>query len=88
MKLLLIVVASVALSGCLATPVARTFPGIPPALTNSCPDLKMVPEGTTQLSQTLEIVADNYAQYYQCQALTDSWQSWYRQQRKIFESVK
>lgn len=88
MKSIAVVLACIALSGCVTTPVVRNFPDLPPALQQSCPDLELVPAGTTEFSKTLEIVAENYALYNQCQLLVDTWQTWYRQQREIFESVK
>jgi len=88
MKLLAAIFLSVVLAGCIPVPVKRNFPDIPPSLTKSCPELQLVPDGTTQFSQFLEIVADNYSQYYQCQALVDTWRTWYQQQKEIFESVK
>lgn len=88
MKLVIIPLLAVFLSGCLATvPVARKFPDIPPVLENSCEPLKQVPE-TDKLSETLVTVTENYSLYYQCSLLVDTWQDWYRQQREIFDGVR
>jgi hypothetical protein len=54
----------------------------------SCPDLKTIPVGTTQLSVVVDSVVANYGQYRECQAKTDSWIEWYTKQKKIFDSVK
>lgn len=47
-------------------------------------------EGTTSLkiSDILTTVTDNYATYYQVREQVLGWQQWYREQKKIFESVK
>ena len=47
-------------------------------------------EGTTSLkiSDILSTVTDNYATYYQVREQVLGWQQWYREQKKIFESVK
>ena len=87
MKQLLILV--LLLSGCSTTvPVARTFPEVPKELQVACPDLKPVPEGTEKLSELLSVVAGNYGQYQECQISVESWNEWYREQKKIFDSVK
>jgi hypothetical protein len=47
-------------------------------------------EGTTSLkiSDVLSTVTDNYSTYYQVREQVLGWQQWYREQKKIFESVK
>ena len=47
-------------------------------------------EGTSSLkiSDILSTVTDNYATYYQIREQVLGWQQWYREQKKIFESVK
>jgi hypothetical protein len=35
----------------------------------------------------LEVVTGNYALYYECKNRTDGWQQWYREQKKIYESI-
>jgi hypothetical protein len=87
MKYLLIL--TLFLAGCSTTvPVKRTFPDVPEELKVSCPDLKEVPEGTTELSKTLDVVVQNYGQYKECQIKVDLWTDWYEKQKKIFNEVK
>lgn len=87
MKYLLIL--SLLLAGCSTTvPVKRTFPDVPEELKAACPDLKEVPEGTTELSKTLDVVVQNYGQYKECQIKVDLWTDWYDKQKKIFNEVK
>lgn len=86
MKYLLIL--TLLLAGCSTTvPVKRTFPDVPEELKAACPDLKEVPEGTTELSKTLAVVVDNYGQYKECQLKVDLWTDWYEKQKKIFNEV-
>jgi hypothetical protein len=87
MKLLLIIPV-ILLSGCLATtPVKRNFPEVPKELLESCPPLKQI-NPTEKLSEVLTIVVDNYGQYHECDAKSDTWIEWYKTQQQIFESVK
>lgn len=89
MKCLLILVPVLFVAACSTTvPVKRTFPAAPAELLAECPDLKLVPEGTTELSKTLSIVVENYGQYKECQLKVDMWTDWYTKQKKIFEEVK
>ncbi len=77
------------LAGCSTTaPVVMKFPSVPAELNAPCPELEQTPPETKQLSRTLEIVVRNYSKYHECKTKTDAWQEWYRDQKKIFESVK
>jgi hypothetical protein len=87
MKHLLIVAVAVVLAGCGATPVKRSFPDLPPALTTGCDAIDAVPD-TKKLSVVLTVVTKNYAQYQECSIKVDTWRAWYDEQKKIFESVK
>ena len=83
----LAVLVSLLLTGCVATPVARHFPEAPPALTTPCDPLVDVP-ATNKLSVVLSTVTKNYGQYKECSIKVDSWNEWYTEQKKIFDSVK
>ena len=85
---LLIAILAVSLSACVSVPVERKFPRAPEELMAACPDLKTIPEGTTQLSVVVEAVTANYGQYQLCQTKNDTWIEWYNEQKKIFDSVK
>lgn len=87
MKLLIIALAFT-LSACVSVPVERKFPKAPAELMTACPDLRLVPEGTTQLSVVVDAVASNYGQYQLCQARSATWIDWYNTQKKIFDDVK
>ena len=86
MKLLLIVLVLL-LTGCLATPVQRSFPEVPEELKVACPDLMLL-EPTTKLSEVVSVVSKNYGQYQECQIKVDTWIEWYKTQKQIFESIK
>jgi hypothetical protein len=75
------------LSGCLSTPVKRTFPEVPQALLASCPDLKQI-EPTDKLSEVIKVVSDNYGTYHECRIAVETWKEWYKIQKDIFNSVK
>lgn len=85
MKKLLLVIPVLLLSGCLGTvPVKQPWPGVPEDLLKACPNLKEVDPSTTKLSSILEVVADNYSQYYDCKSKVDDWINWYDGQKKIY----
>ena len=83
----LIIVAVLLITGCSSVPITMKFPDVPKDMLESCPDLKLVPE-TTKLSEVLPTVVDNYGQYYTCKDSVDSWIDWYKNQKKIFDSIK
>ena len=82
-----VVVSLLLLTGCVATPVAREFPAVPAALTTACAALIDVP-ATDRLSVVLATVTKNYSQYKECSIRVDTWNEWYNEQKKIFDSVK
>lgn len=49
-----------------------------------------VDEGTSnvKISEVLTTVNDNYSTYYQTREQVIGWQQWYKEQKKIYESVK
>ena len=88
MKALLIVASAVLLTGCISVPVKRSFPEAPKELMTQCPELAKLPDGTTQISEMLKVITENYGQYHECKIKSDQWIQWYNQQKKIFDSVK
>lgn len=87
-RILILLPIVLVLSGCLATPVKRTFPDVPKELMTACPDLKNVDSATDKLSDILPVVVSNYSQYHECRLKVDSWMEWYKTQKQIFEEVK
>lgn len=85
---ILVLIPALLLSACVATPVARHFPEAPAEISTACPDLVMVENGTTKLSEVVTVVSKNYGQYQECKIKTDAWIEWYATQKQIFDSVK
>jgi hypothetical protein len=88
MKSLLIIITAIFLTGCVATPVKRNFPAVPAELIESCKELTKLKEDTTQISELLVVITENYSQYHECKIKNDLWIDWYKQQKQIFDSVK
>lgn len=74
------------LSACsTVVPVKQEFPVAPQILLERCPDLMQIDDGKNTLREMLKVVIQNYATYYQCAEKTHGWQTWYSEQKKIFE---
>jgi len=82
-----VIILSLLLSGCVATPVARNFPDVPASLTAACEQLTAAPV-TNKLSVLISNVTTNYGKYHECSYKVDAWNNWYTEQKKIFDSVK
>lgn len=84
MKKILTLVPILFLIGCSTTvPVKQKFPDVPQELLKSCPDLKQT-DATTQLSDVLKVVTENYSQYHECRITVNSWIEWYKTQKHIY----
>ena len=88
MKVILSLALVITLTGCMATPVKRTFPEIPNSLNTPCEELIDVPVGTDKLSDVLLVVTKNYSLYHECKLKVQTWNDWYKQQKEIFDVVK
>lgn len=84
---ILIIASLILLTGC-ATPIARQFPDTPPSLQAGCENLELVAPNTEKLSEVLVVVTNNYSKYHECQIKVETWQHWYKTQKKIFDSVR
>ena len=82
-----VIILSLLLTGCVATPVARNFPDVPASLTTACEQLTAAPI-TDKLSVLISSVTTNYGKYHECSYKVDAWNNWYTEQKKIFDSVK
>jgi hypothetical protein len=88
MKNILLLVPVVFLTGCLfkqPVPVQQVWPDVPKELLEACPDLKNVDPNTSKLSDILDVVTENYSQYYGCKSKVDDWIMWYNENKKIYE---
>jgi len=87
--LAIFIVFAFLITGCATSvPVTVKFPDVPKELLVSCPNLKTVDPETKKLSDVLNVVVDNYAQYYGCKSNVDDWIEWYNTQKDIFDKVK
>jgi hypothetical protein len=87
MKHLLLILPVVLLSGCLTTavPIKQEWPDVPKELLEACPNLKEIDPNVDKLSDIINVVSDNYAQYYDCKSKVDDWIVWYNGQKKIYD---
>lgn len=89
MKKLLLLVPVLLLSGCFATaPVVPKWPDVPADLLEACPGLKTVDKDNHQISTLLDVVSDNYKEYYDCRDKVNDWITWYKGNQKIWEQLK
>lgn len=88
MKKLVLLLSAVILTGCQSVPVVPKWPDVPKEMLEACPDLKTVDPANTKLSAIVDVVADNYQEYYGCKAKVDDWVTWYKGQQKLWESLK
>jgi hypothetical protein len=88
MKRLLVLLPTIVLTGCLATaPQSQLkFPAVPDELKQACPALKQIDPNTTELSDVVSVVSDNYGQYKDCKARVDAWIDWYNQHQQIWDN--
>lgn len=87
MRLIALVIPLI-LAGCAtAVPVARSFPAAPDELMDNCLPFEEVPEGTTKLSEVMQVVSRNYASAHECRSKAEGWQDWYRRQKQNFEAA-
>lgn len=84
----LILALIVTLAGCTAVPVKQKFPEVPDTLKERCEDLKKVEGDRVAITEMLKVVVQNYTLYYECSTKVDGWNEWYKEQKKIYESVK
>lgn len=88
MKKLAVLITAIFLAGCQSVPVIPKWPEVPEDLKQTCPDLKTVDPNNDKLSTIVEVVTDNYKQYYDCKAKVDDWIEWYKGQQKIWDKLK
>lgn len=83
-----IIMLSIFLSGCsTVVPVTQRFPQAPATLMQQCTALKEVQQDASLVDLT-KVVVENYTKYYECSALVEGWQDWYRRQEQIYKELK
>ena len=84
MKKVILVLPTLFLTGCLSVvPVKQEWPAVPDDLLNTCPNLKQVDPNVSKLSDIIDVVGDNYVQYYDCKEKVNDWITWYNGQKQI-----
>lgn len=77
------------LAGCSTTvPVVAKFPAVPQELTAKCEPLKKLEGDPISIIDLHVRVVENYTQYHECALKVEEWNTWYVQQKKIFEEIK
>ena len=85
----LAILTTALLLGCSTTvPVVAKFPKVPLELTQHCPPLKKLEGDQVNIVDLHTRVVENYTQYYECSVKVEEWNTWYVQQKKIFEEIK
>lgn len=88
MRILLVSFLLVLLTACSVVPVKRKFPDAPEVLLKTCDDLRTLEGNKVAITDLLKTIVDNYRIYYECSNKVDGWQDWYKDQKRIFDSVK
>ena len=84
-----VLILTVFLAGCATSvPVKQKFPEVPKSLVEKCQNLKKVEGDPVAITELLRVIVENYGMYYECAAKVDSWQDWYNEQKRIYNSVK
>lgn len=84
----LVLAAALVLVGCSTpVPVRQSWPEAPVEIMERCAPLKQLETDKGTMRDLLLTVIDNYAAYYHCSTKTQTWQDWYRAQKKIFEEA-
>jgi len=87
-KIIISALVGIVLAGCSTTvPVKRTFPDVPDALLKECGPLSTISKPEVKLSELMDTVTKNYGKYHECAAVTEAWQEWYNEQKKLFDEV-
>lgn len=87
MKLALLLVSSVLLTGCVTVPVTAKFPDAPPELMKACAELKQIPQEKSAINDVLAVVVENYTLYHECSNRVEGWQKWHKEQKQTFDKA-
>ena len=74
------------LTGCTTIGMIPKFPEVPETLTEPCSKLKEV-KNDAKASDFLNVVTENYSEYYQCSEKVSAWNDWYKQQKENHEKL-
>jgi hypothetical protein len=90
MKNILAIFLVVLITGCSTTaPVVVKFPDVPETLVQPAGKLTSLDTSKKiELSDIIENTNENAGKYYELREKYNAWIEWYKEQKKIFESVK
>jgi hypothetical protein len=79
MKLILLVLASTILAGCLQTfKMNPPWPQVPDqAMVKQCENLHLANTQDVSMAELIDLVQQNYQLYHLCKLNNDSWVKWY-----------
>lgn len=87
MKKVLAIIGLMMLSGCsMLFPVSPEFPEAPKTLKEKCGPLNTLKDDA-KLSDLMITITQNYMKYHDCSIKNDSWNEWYDEQKKIYDSA-
>ena len=90
MKKIVILTSILLLSACTVVPVAPKFPDRPDELKTDCPNevtLSTNPADNVQFSDMMVANTKNGALYALCKYKNEQWNSWYDQQKALYEKA-
>jgi hypothetical protein len=87
MKNSIVLISCLFLIGCSTVPVKVSFPEVPKEMLAKPKPLEEVRSGALA-SEVFETVIRNYSKYYEQSILLEAWQEWYKEQKKLQDSIK
>jgi hypothetical protein len=87
MKNSIVLFSCLFLIGCATVPVKPPFPEVPKELLEKPKPLETVKDGALA-SEVFETVIRNYSKYHEQSILLEAWQEWYKEQKKLQDSIK
>ena len=89
MKNILALTTSLILVGCatVTVPVKQEFPNVPAVLMEPCEPLNTIDQPTVVFSEFMKVVTINYTKEHICAEKVNSWQQWYLDQKKNWDTV-
>lgn len=88
MKRITIILFLLLLTGCMSVPVKPKFPSVPKALTEPCTPLNKLDNNNVSIVDFHKVVVENYTLYHECSIKVESWNEWYKEQKKIYDEIK
>lgn len=81
----LLVLLSFVIAGCTTIPARPKWPDSPEV--GLC-ELLAEAKSSEKLSDLLMTVTSNYGRYHECAARVDAWETWYKEQKRIYNESK